>query len=201
MSYDDDFPIVELEHYGVKGMKWGVRKFRQAHEKANATKDVRRGKQNERLKVYKEKEKSLAKSTLQKAGKALGERSARKAVKQDAFHDQKMKSSKVYKAIYETTPKMHSVKGRDRVRQQSAKAQYRSLQLNVAAMVVGGALAATGTPKGQKAIKAVSDFVITGQAQKIGKNVLNTVTGSPLRYVNAENMKNVVVDSGALGGR
>ena len=194
MSYTDDFPIVELEHYGVKGMKWGVRRFRQAHEKANATKDVRRGKQNERLKVYKEKEKSLAKSTLQKAGKALGERNARKSKQQDAFHDKKMKSSKVYKAMYEATPKYRSVKGRDRIRQQSAKAQYRSLQLNVAAMVVGGTLAATSTKNGQRSIKAVSDFVITGQAQKIGKNVLNTVTGNPLRYVNAENMKNVVVD-------
>ena len=200
MSYTDDFPIVELEHYGVKGMKWGVRKFRQAHEKANATKDVRRGKQNERLKVYKEKEKSLAKSTLQKAGKALGERNARKSKKQDAFHDQKMKSSKVYKAMYEATPKYRSAKGRDRIRQQSAKSQYRALQLNVAAMVVGGTLAAAGSKKGQKAINAVSDFVITGQAQKICKNVLNKVTGNPLRYVNAENMKNIVVDSGSLGG-
>ena len=26
MSYDDDFPIYALEHAGVKGMKWGVRK-------------------------------------------------------------------------------------------------------------------------------------------------------------------------------
>lgn len=178
MSYTDDFPIYDLEHFGVKGMKWGVRK---EYEPVSARK--------------------LAKSTLQKVGKALGERNARRTKKQDAFHDKKMKSSKMYKAMYETTPKYRSVKGRDRIRQQSAKAQYRSLQLNVAAMVVGGTLTAASSKKGQKAITAVSDFVITGQAQKIGKNVLNSVTGNPLRYVNAANMKNVVVDSGALGGR
>lgn len=159
----------EIEHYGVKGMKWGVRK-------------------------------STVKSSLQKVGKALGKRNARKAAKQDAYHDQKMKSSKVYKEIYKLTPSYNSVKGRDRLRQKSAKAQYRSLQLNVATMVVGGALAAAGSKNGQKAIKSVSNFVVSGQAQKIGKNVLNTVMGNPLRYVNAENMKNIVVDSGALGG-
>lgn len=173
MSYDDDFPIYALEHHGVKGMKWGVRKAKTSNTKSN----------------------------LQKVGKSLGKRNARKAAKRDAYHDKKMKSSKVYKALYESTPKTSSVKGRDRIRQKSAKAQYRSLQLNVATMVVGGALAAAGSTKnGQRAIKASSDFVITGQSQKIGKNVLNTVTGNPLRYVNAANMKNVVVDSGALGG-
>ena len=173
MSYDDDFPIYDLEHAGVKGMKWGVRKAKTTNTK----------------------------TTLQKVGKVLGERNARKAPKRDAYHDKKMKSSKMYKRIYEATPSIHSVKGRDRIRQQSAKSQYRALQINVAAMVVGGTLAVASAPQGQMAIKAVSNFVISGQSQKIGKNVLNAVTGSPLRYVNAADMKNIVVDSGALGGR
>ena len=165
MSYDLDEII---EHYGVKGMKWGVRK-----KVGNA----------------------VEKTTI-----AIGKKIKKSRDKKDAYHDKKMKSSKTYKLVYEGTPPTVS-KGRDRKRQKAARATYRGLQLNVATMVVGGTLAVAGSKNGQKAIKSASNFVVSGQAQKIGKNVLNTVIGNPLRYVNAENMKNVVVDSGALGGR
>lgn len=164
MSYDLDDVI---EHYGVKGMKWGVRK-----------------------KVGK----AVEKTTI-----AVGKQIKKRRDKQDAYHDKRMKSSKAYKLVYEGTLPTVS-RGRDRKRQKAAKATYRGLQANVAMMVVGGALAAASSKNGQRAIKAVSNFVVSGQAQKIGKNVLNTVMGNPLRYVNAENMKNIVVDSGALGG-
>ena len=162
---DKEYNIVE--HYGVKGMKWGVRK-----------------------KVGK----AVEKTTI-----AVGKQIKKRRDKQDAYHDKRMKSSKAYKLVYEGTLPTVS-RGRDRKRQKAARATYRSLQINLASMVVGGALAAASSKNGRKAIKTVSNFVVSGQAQKIGKNVLNTVMGNPLRYVNAENMKNIVVDSGALGG-
>ena len=173
MSYDDDFPIYDLEHYGVKGMKWGVRK-----------------KVSDGLK-------KIGGSVKSTVAEGIVEQRA----KDDAFHDKKMMRSKTYKLLYKTSPRTIDGNGRDRVRQKAAKASYRAMQRSIVTMTLSLAVDAALTNSGQKAIRSVSDFVITGQAQKIGKNVLNTVTGSPLRYVNAENMKNVVVDSGALGGR
>lgn len=195
MSYDlDDI----IEHYGVKGMKWGVRKagksYMDASRKHEAKTKARRESQNAKLKAHKEREREYAKTVTKNALQKVGKMNARRAEKQDAYHDKKMKSSKVYKSIYDSTPKYHSVNGRDRVRQRAANAQYRGLQANVAMMAVGGTMAAASSKKGQKIIKSTSNFVSSGQAQKIGKNVLNTVMGNPLRYVNAENMKNVVVN-------
>ena len=66
-----------LLHYGVKGMKWGVRrarnsvgsvtrKFKDAHDKADASKNARREKQNARLAEHKRLEKERADKAVSK---------------------------------------------------------------------------------------------------------------------------------------
>lgn len=66
-----------LLHFGVKGMKWGVRrdrnragsvtrKFKDAHDKADASKNARREKQNARLAEHKRLEKERADKAVSK---------------------------------------------------------------------------------------------------------------------------------------
>ena len=79
MSYDDDFPIYDLEHHGVKGMKWGVRKDpnkpvsakKQAKMEKKADKKWAKGMTKAKIQKAMSESDSRTKKQQEEAGKRL----------------------------------------------------------------------------------------------------------------------------------
>ena len=96
----------QLEHYGVKGMKWGVRRAGKAYMSATRKHEAKTKARREKVKNIKAAEKAHAKEVWSKAGKSYMN-AARKHEAKTQARTQKRKE-KVAKVITKTLNKLPS---------------------------------------------------------------------------------------------
>lgn len=148
-----------VQHYGVKGMRWGVRR---------------------------------TKAQLQKAAKGhIKRRNAKERKKLDDYHEKKMAKNDGYVRAYKHLREKKNTKHYAAVRKirDGAIAQRNNL-LGQAAVIASPFI----MNRGAIAAKQLYNFSTDPVNVRRGKNIVQAVKRSPLRYVDGKTMTNVVRD-------
>jgi hypothetical protein len=164
-GYSDDdiveFELLDdsLQHYGVKGMKWGV-----------------------------------IRNKVQKSVKAhVKKRNAKERATLDKYHEKRINKSKSYKQAYNRRTK--GEKGKTPARHYAAVRSIKAQNDKVKRAVIlkTAALAAPLVmDKGRKLASKASDFASNPDNIRKGKNIIQAIKRSPIRYVDGKKMTNVV---------
>lgn len=199
----------DLQHYGVKGMKWGVRRF-QPYPKGskNAGKFVDSAKRKAGEVKQKTKQKiGKAKSSINTKRKAASKKAS---VKRKAYHKKK-KPESIYGRAYDQAKRSGASETKA---MKSARATevitkaYMAKTVASAAMTAldnksyykTGANVATNARKaaylGKELSKVAGKQALNSKkahdAVRFGKNIMQAAKRSPVRYVDGAAMKNVV---------
>ena len=145
-----------LQHHGVKGMKWGVRRSAAQLRKSVKT----------HIKKRNAKEKKIL----------------------DEYHEKRSQKSNSYKRAYNTQLKKqgsHYAAVRKLKKQRDEARNY----VIKKAVIMASPLIIQG---GQKAASKFYDFATDPATVRAGKNIVQAMKNSPIRYVDGDAMTNVV---------
>ena len=160
-----------LQHYGVKGMKWGVRRSKEqlskARKKVGDHFRARARKKNERLKKIADKyhEKNKGKRTYKKHYQRNLQKFEKRGYK-SAHHE----------AVLQTRREVRAAKRAIVYSVTSIAAPA------VASLAVGG----------MKTAGKLYRNTVTPENIRRGKNVIQAMKNSPIRYVDSKMMKNII---------
>lgn len=162
-----------LKHHGIKGMKWGVR----------------RDKKRAAINTYK-KTKSEIKADY-KSGKI--KKSVYKERIREAQHKRNMVTSFVYKNSYAISKS----KGLNHVTARSHARTDLAIVNGLKAGVTAYAITSIAAP----AVGAGARLAANPATIRAGKNIIQAMKGSPIRYVDGRTMQNVINLAGTAIGR
>lgn len=161
-----------IQHFGVKGMKWGVKR---------------------------------AKSQLSKAGKGVRNHLRAKAKKKndrlikiaDKYHE-KNKNKRIYKRQYERNLKRFEKRGKYKDPHRRAVLQTRRDVANAKRAIlysltpIAAPVVAKGTVVGLKYAGAAYRKTMTPSNVIAGKNILQAMKNSPVRYADVSKYKDII---------
>lgn len=150
-----------LQHHGVKGMKWGVKKARNAVS-------------------------TTSKSALKKINKIRENSNA----KIDAYHNAN-KNKRYYKLSYNTY-KTHARGNTQQKHRTAVRAARMDTRMSKALLTSAAASAAMTNKTVRDNVYKVARKATSPEAVRMGKNIMQAVKRSPIRYVDGKQMKNVV---------
>lgn len=151
-----------LQHHGVKGMKWGVRRARKALS-------------------------SAGKSTA----KALNKARDKHRSKVDAYHE-KNKNKTMYKLSYnhhKRSAKGKTAEDKHRWAVRSARAEAK---MNKALLTSAAATGLMTSKTVRNTVYGLAKKATSPEAVRLGKNIVQAAKRSPVRYVDGKTLKNVV---------
>ena len=111
----------QLEHYGVKGMKWGVRRAGKAYMSATRKHEAKTKARREKVKNIKAAEKAHAKEVWSKAGKSYMNAARKHEAKTQARTQKRKEALKNAGKAYMDASRKHEAKTQARTQKRKEK--------------------------------------------------------------------------------